>query len=67
MATEFKVVIELQLTDKLKSEIESAIRSAVLAKIATLDLAKAAKTDELRILMSRPNGGGTMGMVVKKP
>ena len=46
MATEFKVVIDLPLSDKLKSEIESAIKSAVLAKIATLDFAKASKSDD---------------------
>jgi hypothetical protein len=66
MATEFKVVIELPLADKLKSEIESAIKSVVLAKIAALDFTKEIKTDELRVSMLRPNGGGTRGMVVKK-
>jgi hypothetical protein len=65
MATEFKVVIDLPLSDKLKSEIESAIKSAVLAKIATLDFAKASKSDDLRISALRPNGGGPRGMVVK--
>jgi hypothetical protein len=66
MATEFKVVIDLPLTDKLKTEIESAIKSAVLSKIATLDLSKASKSDDLRISALRPNGGGPRGMVVRR-
>jgi hypothetical protein len=66
MKTEFKVVIEFPLGKQLQSEIDSAIKSAVLAKLGTLDLARTAKSDHLQISALRPNGGPTMGMIVKK-
>jgi hypothetical protein len=62
MAQEYKVIIDRDISDEVKKEIEIAIRGAVLEKIAQLDFAGEMSVSRLAGGIGH---GGTAGMMIK--
>ncbi len=62
MPQEFRVIIEPKLPAKLRQEIDDAVRTAIMGKLAKLDLSSDISIGKLP---KDIGGGHTLGMIVK--
>lgn len=62
MAEEFKVLIEQDISEEVRKEIETAIRSAVLTSVAKLDFSR-----DMAVTPVKGVGGGLAGIYLRKP